>query len=92
MGAHGKVTKINKKGGGTFLTRRKEGAKVAFSVSKASTNPDRKLPDGQKAGFFRDKSTIKRLNMYKKKISQKELEDRMRTPTEPCRIAPDRRW
>ena len=90
MGAHGKVTKINKKG--TLLTRRAPGQRVAFSVSKSSSNPDRKLPEGQKAGFYRSKSTINRLNMYKKKPKQKELEERKKTPTEPCRIAPDRRW
>lgn len=90
MGAHGKVTKINK--AGKMLTRRAKGQRVAFSVSKSSSNPDRKLPDGKKPGHYRTKSTINRINMYKSKPGQKELEERKKTPTEPCRIAPDRRW
>jgi len=34
--------------------------------SNASTNPDRKIPEGSE-GFYRTKATIKRLNMYKDK-------------------------
>eukprot|EP00400_MALV-I_sp_L67-5_P000212 gene212-1044_t len=88
--AKGKMTKISK--GGKMVQRRAPGARVAFSVGKSSDNPDRKLPDGKKPGFYRNKSTIKRLNMYRKKPKQRELDERKRTPTEPCSIEPDRRW
>eukprot|EP00400_MALV-I_sp_L67-5_P001069 gene1070-1199_t len=89
-GAKGKMTKINK--AGKMLQRRAKGAKIAFSVGKSADNPDRKLPDGKKPGHYRTKNTIKRLNMYRKKLTQRELENRKKTQTEPCRIEPDRRW
>mmetsp|Transcript_32354 Transcript_32354/g.77656 ORF Transcript_32354/g.77656 Transcript_32354/m.77656 type:complete len:605 (-) Transcript_32354:115-1929(-) len=61
----------------------------AFSKSTSSTNPDRKLPEGMKAGHFRTKSTIKRLNMYRAKPDVAKMKEQKK---KPVRIAPDRRW
>uniref|UniRef100_A0A0G4I4M9 Nucleolar GTP-binding protein 2 n=1 Tax=Chromera velia CCMP2878 TaxID=1169474 RepID=A0A0G4I4M9_9ALVE len=61
----------------------------AFSSSNASTNPDRALPDSKKAGFYRSKATINRLNMYRGKPDEAA---RHKDPNTVVRIQPDRRW
>lgn len=81
----------NKKGQGALR------AGSAFRKSNAPTRVHRDLPGSAKAdqgpqSHFRSKGTIKRLNMYKNKPSQKELKDRKKQPLAPVRIAPDRRW
>lgn len=81
----GLVRKIGKHG--KKVQRRDPGNRVAFSKSASSTNPDRKLPEGKKEGFYRSKGTIKRLNMYK----EKGVLDKTQAKA-PQRIAPDRRW
>ncbi|CEM40048.1 unnamed protein product [Vitrella brassicaformis CCMP3155] len=63
--------------------------KQAFHTGTASTNPDRSLPNDKKAGFYRSKATIRRLNMY---TSKPDLAKRREQPTKPVRIQPDRRW
>lgn len=79
----GKKAQGLKKAGG-----RKASNLPAFQKGSSSTNPDRKLPDNKKKGFYRSKSTIKLLNLYKSKPQQgKEPQ-----PTAPARIQPDRRW
>ncbi|PFH32465.1 putative nucleolar gtp-binding protein 2 [Besnoitia besnoiti] len=60
----------------------------AFQKGSSSTNPDRKLPNNKKKGFYRSKSTIKLLNLYKSRPQQ----DKEPQPTAPARIQPDRRW
>ena len=60
--------------------------------SKASSNPYRPDPSGGKPGSrFRDRNTIKRLNMYKEKPDFEKMKKR---PTDPAagRVQPDRRW
>lgn len=64
----------------------------AVSHSKSSANPNRPDPSGGKAGSqFRDRATINRLNMYKKKPNYENMKKR---PTDPHagRIEPDRKW
>eukprot|EP00921_Rhytidocystis_pertsovi_P010990 GHVQ01017704.1.p1 GENE.GHVQ01017704.1~~GHVQ01017704.1.p1 ORF type:complete len:499 (+),score=57.40 GHVQ01017704.1:4969-6465(+) len=63
--------------------------KPAFHTGNASTNPSRPLPDNKKAGFYRTKATINRLNMYNTKVDFKK---RREQPSGPSRMAPDRRW
>jgi nuclear GTP-binding protein len=60
-----------------------------LSKSGASSNPNRPLPDGMKPGFYRDKATIKRLNMYK---DEPDMEKMRKVPDKPARIEPDRKW
>ncbi len=55
--------------------------------SKAPTNPNRPIEQG-KESFYRTKSKIKLLNLYKSKPSN----DRFKRPEEPARIEPDSRW
>eukprot|EP01100_Stratorugosa_tubuloviscum_P010018 TRINITY_DN424_c0_g3_i1.p1 TRINITY_DN424_c0_g3~~TRINITY_DN424_c0_g3_i1.p1 ORF type:complete len:662 (-),score=303.09 TRINITY_DN424_c0_g3_i1:116-2101(-) len=69
-----------------------------INKSKASTNPDRKLPKGAKVGIKRTKSTIKRLQLYRSRPVRDEHGKLIRgdfmsreLPTN-TRIAPDRRW
>lgn len=60
--------------------------------SKASSNPYRPDPSGGKPGSrFRDRATIKRLNMYNEKP---DIEKMKKRPTDPSagRVAPDRKW
>lgn len=69
----------------------------AFKKSSAPTKVHRDLPGSAKAdqgpqSHFRSKSTIKRLNMYKMKLSPKEKESRKKQSLGPVRIAPDRKW
>ncbi|GBE62236.1 nucleolar GTP-binding protein [Babesia ovata] len=61
----------------------------AFRASTAITNPHRTGVKGKKEGQYRDKATIKRLNMYRDKPN---LEKMRVQATEPARICPDRRW
>ncbi|KAG6440191.1 NGP1NT (NUC091) domain family protein [Babesia bovis T2Bo] len=61
----------------------------AFRASTAITNPHRTGVKGKKEGQYRDKTTIKRLNMYREKPN---LEKMRVQATEPARICPDRRW
>ncbi|GFE53842.1 nucleolar GTP-binding protein 2 [Babesia ovis] len=61
----------------------------AFRASTAITNPHRTGVKGKKEGQYRDKGTIKRLNMYREKPN---LEKMCVQATEPVRICPDRRW
>ncbi|ORM40456.1 Nucleolar GTP-binding protein 2 [Babesia sp. Xinjiang] len=61
----------------------------AFRASTAITNPHRTGVKGKKEGQYRDKATIKRLNMYRDKPN---LEKMRQQATEPVRICPDRRW
>lgn len=59
---------------------------------KASSNPYRPDPSGGKPGSrFRDRSTIKRLNMYNEKPDIQKMKKR---PTDPSagRVQPDRKW
>jgi len=63
--------------------------KQAFHTGNSSTNPDRVLPPSKKEGFYRSKSTINRLNMYRTKP---DLVKRRIEPSKPVRIHPDRRW
>lgn len=42
--------------------------------SHASTNPERPLPDSKQAGFYRDASKIKLLNMYNEKPDAAKVE------------------
>ncbi|KAJ1609339.1 putative Yjeq GTPase [Cryptosporidium canis] len=62
---------------------------VAISKSSASTNPDRKLRENQKNGFYRTKNTISRLNMYREKG---ELAKNDKPSGTMVRIEPDRKW
>ncbi|KFG59289.1 putative nucleolar gtp-binding protein 2 [Toxoplasma gondii RUB] len=79
---------MGKKSQGLKKAGRKAAHLPAFQRGSSSTNPDRKLPDNKKKGFYRSKSTIKLLNLYKSKPQQgKEPQ-----PTAPARIQPDRRW
>ena len=55
--------------------------------SKAPTNPNRPIEQGKET-FYRTKSKIKLLNLYKSKPSN----DRFKRPEEPARIEPDSRW
>ena len=60
--------------------------------SKSSSNPYRPDPSGGKPGSrFRDKATIKRLNMYNEKPDVEKMKKR---PTDPNagRVQPDRKW
>ena len=60
--------------------------------SNASSNPYRPDPSGGKPGSrFRDRATIKRLNMYNEKPDVAKMKKR---PTDPSagRIQPDRKW
>ena len=87
------------KGANTKGQKRKEVAKKgrqAFSrpnhsgidkKSKAPTNPNRPIEQG-KESFYRTKSKIKLLNLYKSKPS----EDRFKVPEHPARIEPNRIW
>ncbi|KAK1441818.1 GTP-binding protein-related [Babesia gibsoni] len=61
----------------------------AFRASTAITNPHRTGVKGKKEGQYRDKATIKRLNMYREKPDLKKMHVQA---TEPARICPDRRW
>jgi len=73
-----------------FKKSGKKGSSV--SHSKSSTNPNRPDPSGGKPGSqFRDRATINRLNMYKKKPDMEKMKKR---PTDPHagRIEPDRKW
>jgi len=95
-----KTTASNRKAGFKEKNTRYMAAKAskesgkgsAFSRSKASSNPNRKDPSGDKPGSqFRTKATINRLNMYKAKPNVAKMKER---PTDPQagRIQPDRRW
>lgn len=76
---------VPKKGGG----KKSGNGPVAFGVSKSSTNPFR---ENTKGSTQRTKATIKRLNMYKKKISANDMALRHKVPDGMQRIQPDRRW
>ncbi|KAH8741019.1 hypothetical protein FG386_002565 [Cryptosporidium ryanae] len=60
---------------------------VSISKSTASTNPDRKAE--KKDGFYRTKSTINRLNMYREKGVLSKNDKPSGTVV---RVEPDRRW
>lgn len=62
---------------------------VAISKNSASTNPDRKLRENQKNGFYRTKNTIQRLNMYNEKGN---LASNDKPSGTMVRIEPDRKW
>ncbi|KAH8581835.1 GTpase [Cryptosporidium sp. chipmunk genotype I] len=62
---------------------------TAISKSSASTNPDRKLGENKKNGFYRTKNTINRLNMYNERG---KLEKNDRPSGTMVRIEPDRKW
>ncbi len=66
----------------------RSGQKNVLRKSGASTNPNRSKSEDN--SFYRNRSTIKRLNMYKQKAPDKK--DWYREPTEPARIEPDRKW
>jgi nuclear GTP-binding protein len=60
--------------------------------SRASTNPDRKLPEKQLNGpqkFMRSKATINRLRMQKEKPDYDKMWEQSK---EPARIDPNRKW
>lgn len=56
--------------------------------SKASTNPNRIIPNEKLKNFYRTPAKIKLLNLYNSKPSK----DRFKRPETPARIAPDRKW
>ena len=56
--------------------------------SKASTNPNRKIPNEKLKNFYRTPAKIKLLNLYNSKPSK----DRFKRPETPARIVPDRKW
>ncbi|KAK6591025.1 hypothetical protein RS030_111763 [Cryptosporidium xiaoi] len=60
---------------------------ASISKSTASTNPDRKIE--KKDGFYRTKSTINRLNMYREKGVLLKNDKPSGTVV---RVEPDRRW
>lgn len=62
---------------------------ASISKSSASTNPDRKLRENQKNGFYRTKNTIQRLNMYNEKG---KLASNDKPSGTMVRIEPDRKW
>ncbi|KAK9173967.1 NGP1NT (NUC091) domain protein [Cryptosporidium meleagridis] len=62
---------------------------VSISKSSASTNPDRKLGENKKNGFYRTKNTINRLNMYNERG---KLSNNDRPSGTMVRIEPDRKW
>ena len=73
---------------------RKQGANSGSfkHSSKSSSNPYRPDPSGGKPGSrFRDRATIKRLNMYNEKPDAAKMKKR---PTDPTagRVNPDRKW
>ena len=71
---------------------KKTPSKSAFSKTKASTNPNRPDPSGDKPGSqFRTRATINRLNMYRTKPNMQKLKA---LPTDPNagKIQPDRKW
>lgn len=57
--------------------------------SNASTNPDRVVLPNKRPHSVRDKSTIKRLNLYNDKP---DAIQRKKRPDKPAVIEPDRRW
>ena len=60
--------------------------------SKSSSNPYIPDPSGGKPGSrFRDRATIKRLNMYNEKPDEEKMK---KAPTDPTagRVNPDRKW
>mmetsp|Transcript_247 Transcript_247/g.562 ORF Transcript_247/g.562 Transcript_247/m.562 type:complete len:763 (-) Transcript_247:204-2492(-) len=66
----------------------------AFTNSNSSAKVGRTAPNGEKrvkekGVHYRTESTIKRLNMYKKKVDKHKMKEQ---PTGPARIQPDRRW
>ncbi|OII71787.1 YjeQ GTPase [Cryptosporidium ubiquitum] len=63
--------------------------RAAISKSSASTNPDRKLRENKKNGFYRTKNTINRLNMYNEKG---KLASNDRPSGTMVRVEPDRKW
>jgi nuclear GTP-binding protein len=69
------------------IIKRKE--KPVRQKSAASTNPNRVLPEGKRPHSYRDKATIRRLNLYNDKPD--EAARRVR-PDLPAMIEPDRRW
>jgi nuclear GTP-binding protein len=73
---------------------RKQGANSGSfkHSSKSSSNPYRPDPSGGKPGSrFRDRATIKRLNMYNEKPDVAKMKKK---PTDPTagRVNPDRKW
>jgi nuclear GTP-binding protein len=76
---------FNKTSFGSFHGKNNSGLK---KNGTSSSNPDRKIKEGSE-GFYRTKSKIKLLNMYKEKP---DLEARKVRPDKPARIEPDRRW
>eukprot|EP00916_Digyalum_oweni_P026604 GHVL01043686.1.p1 GENE.GHVL01043686.1~~GHVL01043686.1.p1 ORF type:complete len:535 (+),score=118.45 GHVL01043686.1:51-1655(+) len=80
------------KSAGINRTQKSSKAQIcpAFRKGNSSSNPFRKLPDGKSPGFYRDKSTIQRLEMYRSK--PKDISIRRKQPLKPARIHPDRRW
>jgi len=87
-----KRREMTHKKGNAFKAKQTGKKGSAFTHSKASTNPNRPDPSGGKKGSqFRDRATINRLNMYKKKPNMEKMRER---PTDPHagRIEPDRKW
>ena len=60
--------------------------------SNASTNPYRTDPKGGKGGgFYRDRQTIKRLQMYRSKPDIKKMKQQNTDP-QAGKVQPDRKW
>lgn len=75
--------KLFKKSGKAFTSKKNSSID---KVSKASTNPNRKIEPGTE-GFYRTKATIKRLNMYNSKPSK----DRHIRPEKSVKIEGNRK-
>lgn len=84
----GAANRGNKKGQGALK------AGSAFTYSNASSKAGRTAPNGETkvktaGSHLRSESTIKRLDMYKKKPNMHKMREQ---PNGPVRIQPDRRW
>ncbi|PHJ21678.1 nucleolar gtp-binding protein, partial [Cystoisospora suis] len=90
MAKRGGVSKKKKKSSSSSSSSSHRHVGAAFKKGSSSTNPDRKLPENKKQGFYRSKSTIKLLKMYKSKPTW--MREKEGQPTAPARIQPDRRW
>lgn len=79
-----KKSKKQKPLGGTAAPKKT----ITKQKSNSSTNPDRVIK-GKKPHSYRDKPTIKRLNLYNEKPDSVQ---RHKRPELPAMIQPDRRW
>ena len=78
--------KLSRRSNKTFTSKNHSGID---KKSKASTNPNRVMPnDKNEQSFYRSKGKIKLLNLYNSKPSK----DRFKVPSKPVRIEPNRQW